>query len=177
MEGSDVFWSDDDGVHKVDASGAATTLFSGTVYLSALATSGGSVFFLKQAACPPCGFDIVKVSAQGGAPVTVFTETRPGFPDALGVYASSVYWGLEDRGTLSKVSVAGGPATTLFVRDPRGGVQYTIGGVAADATGVYSAIFDFDGHGSVIRIAQQGGFQSGCRRLTFTIRCVTKYTS
>src|SRR5207248_4066281 len=96
LDGSDVFWSDVDGVHKVDANGASTTLFAGTVYLTALSASGGSVFFLKQAACPPCGFDIVKVSAQGGAPVTLFTETQAGFPDALGVDASSVYWGNEN---------------------------------------------------------------------------------
>ena len=157
VDGSDVFWSDADGVHKVDQGGAAaTTLFAGTVYLTALAASGGSVFFLKQAACPPCGFDVVKVSSQGGSPVTLFTETGPGFPDALNVDASSVYWGNENRGTVSKVPVAGGPPTTLFARDPGGGAQYTIGGIAADVTGVYSGISDFDGHGSLIRIAPQG---------------------
>ena len=155
VDGSDVFWSDADGVHKVEQGGAATTLFAGTVYQTALAASGGSVFFLKQAACPPCGFDIVKVSSQGGSPVTLFTETGPGYPDALGVDGWSVYWGNENRGTVSKVSVAGGPATTLFARDRRGGVQYTIGGIAADATGVYSGISDFDGQGSLIRIAPQ----------------------
>jgi hypothetical protein len=159
VEGSDVFWIDPDGLHKVDTSGAATTLFAGPVHPSALAASGGSAFFVKQAACPPCGFDIAKVSAQGGAPLTLFTETRNGSLDALGVGASSVYWGLEDTGTLSTVPVAGGAETTLFVRGPPGQVQYRIGGVAADATGVYFVVSGYDGSGSVIRIAPHGDVQ------------------
>jgi hypothetical protein len=157
VDATNVYWgslgltSSDGLVRKVPIIGGnPVTLAAGLPHVWSIAVDNANVYWTTSA----MGGAVMRVSIGGGAPIALVSNEHFTDPLGLAVDASGVYYGALVKdvpdGTLHKVPVEGGVATTLTSGELNGPL-----GIVTDATSIYWIIGGSGkGDGAVMKLAK-----------------------
>lgn len=147
-DGSYIYWTEDiaSAVRRMSLSGGpVTTLSTATsAHAGKIAVASGSVYWLDDLST--AGYSLRKLPVAGGTLSTIATSIQS--PTGLEVDADNAYFAEHDTGDIRKVSVNGGPVTTLYDGTPRDSPSQ----ITQDQTHIY-----WSNQTQVARVAKTGG--------------------
>lgn len=147
-DGSFIYWTEDynSAVRRMSVlGGPVATLSTGTSpRAEEIAVANGFVYWLDDLSTS--GYSLRKLPVAGGILSTIATNIQS--PTGLEVDADNAYFAEHDTGDIRKVSVYGGPVTTLYDGTPRDSPSQ----ITQDQTHIY-----WTNQTQVARVAKTGG--------------------